>query len=91
MGFLHGMPNNKASNPKGAISILNNEIIEVGVKKNLKILDLTGAGDLFASGFLFGFIKKYSIQKCGRLGNKAASEIIKYIGARPKISLKSIL
>ena len=57
----------------------------------VELVDTTGAGDLFASGFLFGFINKYSIEKCGYLGNKAASEIIKYIGARPKISLKSIL
>ena len=58
---------------------------------SVELVDTTGAGDLFASGFLFGFTNKYSIQKCGYLGNKAASEIIKYIGARPKISLKSIL
>ena len=56
-----------------------------------KLVDTTGAGDLFASGFLFGFVNKYSIEKCGYLGNKAASEIIKHIGARPKISLKSLL
>ena len=56
-----------------------------------ELVDTTGAGDLFASGFLFGLINKYSIKKCGYLGNKAASEIIKHIGARPKISLKSIL
>ncbi len=60
----------------------------IGVEE---LVDTTGAGDLFASGFLFGFTNKYSIQKCGYLGNKAASEIIKHIGARPKISLKSIL
>ena len=57
----------------------------------VEIVDTTGAGDLFAAGFLFGFINKYSIEKCGYLGNKAASEIIKHIGARPKTSLKSIL
>ena len=57
----------------------------------IELVDTTGAGDLFASGFLFGLTNKYSIQKCGYLGNKAASEIIKYFGARPKISLKSIL
>ena len=56
-----------------------------------ELVDTTGAGDLFAAGFLFGFVNKYSIEKCGHLGNKAASEIIKHIGARPKISLKSIL
>ena len=47
--------------------------------------------NIFKKNTLFGFINKYSIEKCGYLGNKAASEIIKYIGARPKISLKSIL
>ena len=56
-----------------------------------ELVDTTGAGDLFAAGFLFGFINKFSIEKCGYLGNKAASEIIKHIGARPKISLKSLL
>ena len=57
----------------------------------VELVDTTGAGDLFAAGFLFGYINKYSIEKCGYLGNKAASEIIKHIGARPKISLKEIL
>ena len=57
----------------------------------VELVDTTGAGDLFAAGFLFGFINKYSIEKCGHLGNKAASEIIKHVGARPKISLKEIL
>ncbi len=57
----------------------------------VELVDTTGAGDLFAAGFLFGFINKHSIEKCGHLGNKAASEIIKHIGARPKISLKEIL
>jgi sugar/nucleoside kinase (ribokinase family) len=56
-----------------------------------ELVDTTGAGDLFASGFLYGFTNKYSIEKCGLLGNKSASEIIKYVGARPKISLKSFL
>lgn len=56
-----------------------------------ELVDTTGAGDLFAAGFLFGFINKHSIVKCGNLGNKAASEIIKHIGARPTISLKEIL
>ena len=54
-------------------------------------VDTTGAGDIFASGFLFGLINKYSIEDCGKLGSKAASDIIKYIGARPKISFKTFL
>ena len=56
-----------------------------------KLIDTTGAGDLFAAGFLYGFTNQYSIERCGYLGNKAASEVIKYIGARPKISLKLLL
>jgi len=56
-----------------------------------ELVDTTGAGDLFAAGFLFGFFNKYSIEKCGHLGNKAASEIIRHVGARPKISLKAII
>ena len=56
-----------------------------------KLIDTTGAGDLFAAGFLYGFTNQYSIERCGYLGNKAASEVIKYIGARPKIHLKSLL
>ena len=54
-------------------------------------IDTTGAGDLFASGFLYGYINKYSIQNCGNLGSKAAAEIITYYGARPKISLKNLI
>lgn len=56
-----------------------------------QLIDTTGAGDLFASGFLFGIINKHSMEKCGYLGNKVASEIIQHIGARPKTSLKTIL
>ena len=54
-------------------------------------VDTTGAGDIFASGFLFGLTNNYSIEDCGKLGNKVASSIIEYFGARPKISLKTFL
>ena len=76
---------------KGSVVFENKLEYRVDPISVAKLVDTTGAGDLFASGFLFGLTNKYSIQKCGYLGNKAASEIIKYIGARPKISLKSIL
>ncbi|MDC0093540.1 adenosine kinase [Alphaproteobacteria bacterium] len=64
------------------------------VIKPIKIerpIDTTGAGDLFASGFLYGYINKYSTQNCGVLGTKAAAEIIKYYGARPKILLENLI
>ena len=54
-------------------------------------VDTTGAGDLFAAGFLYGYMNKYLIEECGNLGSKAAAEIINYYGARPKISLKSLI
>jgi len=67
---------------KGAISIIGNKITEVGIKKNLDILDLTGAGDLFAAGYLNGYLNKYSEQDCLEKGSEMSSKIIQQIGAR---------
>ncbi len=67
---------------KGAISINNNEISEVGIKDNLKIVDLTGAGDLFAAGYLHGLINKSSQKECLEKGTELSSKIIQQIGAR---------
>ena len=67
---------------KGAISINNNEISEVGIKDNLKIIDLTGAGDLFAAGYLHGLINKSSQKECLEKGTELSSKIIQQIGAR---------
>jgi len=67
---------------KGAVAINNNEVTECSAKKNLKIKDLTGAGDLFASGFLHGFINKKSIKESLEAGTTMSSKIIQIIGAR---------
>ena len=67
---------------KGAISIYNNNIIEVGVKQNLKVVDLTGAGDLFAAGYLHGYINDFSQKECLEKGTEMSSKIIQQIGAR---------
>ena len=67
---------------KGAISIKGDEISECDVKKNLKIVDLTGAGDLFASGFLHGIVNKLSVRECLEKGTEMSSKIIQQIGAR---------
>ena len=56
-----------------------------------KLVDTTGAGDLYASGFLYGLANNKSIKECGDIGSKAAAEIITHYGARPKKSLKKIL
>jgi len=67
---------------KGSLAIQKNEVIECDSKKNLKIVDLTGAGDLFAAGFLHGYVNKLSIKENLEKGTEMASKIIQKIGAR---------
>ena len=67
---------------KGAIAVNGEEILENNTHKNLKIVDLTGAGDLFAAGFLHGYINKLSIKNCLEKGTEMSSRIIQQIGAR---------
>ena len=67
---------------KGALSILNDELIECEAEKNLDIKDLTGAGDLFAAGYLHGIINNLSIKECLIKGTELSSKIIQKIGAR---------
>jgi adenosine kinase len=55
-----------------------------------KLVDTTGAGDLFAAGFLFGLVRGVSHENAGRLGALAAAEVIQHIGARPQVSLKEL-
>jgi sugar/nucleoside kinase (ribokinase family) len=67
---------------KGAVAINGEEIFESDVKKNLEIVDLTGAGDLFAAGFLHGYINKLSTKECLEKGTEMSSKVIQQIGAR---------
>jgi len=67
---------------KGALSILDNEVTENGIEKNLEIKDLTGAGDLFASGFLHGYLNNLSPIECLNKGKEMSSKVIQQIGAR---------
>tara|TARA_Y100000992_G_scaffold46640_1_gene26977 strand:+ start:798 stop:1727 length:930 start_codon:yes stop_codon:yes gene_type:complete len=67
---------------KGAISINGEKIFEIKAKKNLKILDLTGAGDLFASGYLHGYLNNFSQEDCLKQGTNMSAKIIQKIGAR---------
>jgi fructokinase len=67
---------------KGALSILNDELIECEAQKNLNIKDLTGAGDLFAAGYLHGIINNLSIKECLIKGTELSAKIIQKIGAR---------
>ena len=67
---------------KGSVAIFNNEVFECDSKKGLSIVDLTGAGDLFAAGFLHGYINKMSLEESLHKGTEMASKIIQKIGAR---------
>ena len=67
---------------KGAVAIQGEEINECGILQNLKIIDLTGAGDLFAAGFLHGYVNKFSIKDSLEKGTEMSSKVIQQIGAR---------
>ena len=67
---------------KGAISINGEEIVENGIEKNLNVTDLTGAGDLFAAGFLHGNLNNLSISESLNKGREMSSRVIQQIGAR---------
>ena len=69
---------------KGSIAIQEDKVVECESKKNLKIVDLTGAGDLFAAGFLHGYINNLSIKESLEKGTEMSSKIIQKIGARLK-------
>ena len=76
---------------KGVTLVHKKEIVKVPSEKIEKVVDLTGAGDLFASGFIHGFINKIGFEKSLKLGTKSAAEIIKILGARPKKKLSDLI
>ena len=67
---------------KGAIAIKGNEVSECGIKEGLKVVDLTGAGDLFAAGFLHGYINNLSLKDSLEKGTEMSAKVIQQIGAR---------
>ena len=77
--------------PKGANIFKANDNIFIPPIKGLNVLDTTGAGDLFAAGFLFGLSKKFTLDDCGKLATRSASHIIQQYGARPVENLSNLL
>ena len=71
---------------KGAIEIKNHQILECEAKKNLNIVDLTGAGDLFAAGYLHGIVNDLTIKESLVYGTNISSKVIQQIGARIKVN-----
>jgi sugar/nucleoside kinase (ribokinase family) len=75
---------------KGCVVASAEDVIAVPAVPIQKLVDTTGAGDLFAAGFLFGLVRNAGYEKAGMLGGLAAAEVIQHIGARPQISLKEL-
>jgi sugar/nucleoside kinase (ribokinase family) len=75
---------------KGCVVASKDGVTAVGAFPIEKIVDTTGAGDLFAAGFLFGLVRGTGFENAGRLGALAAAEVIQHIGARPQVSLKEL-
>ncbi len=75
---------------KGAVIVNQGETVAVSAEKVDKVVDTTGAGDLYAAGFLHGYTRGRSLADCGRLGAIAAAEIISHVGARPETSLAEL-
>lgn len=75
----------------GSVIITHDEIISVPAEPCPEVVDTTGAGDLYAAGFLFGLTHSMSLAECGRLGSVAASEVISHVGARPLVELKKLI
>jgi sugar/nucleoside kinase (ribokinase family) len=76
---------------KGSVILTKNERIEVPAKTAPNVVDTTGAGDLYAAGFLYGYVHAMPLKECGRLGSACATEIIQQLGARALKPLKDVL
>ncbi len=75
---------------KGCVVASKDGVVAVPAFPIQKLVDTTGAGDLFAAGFLFGLVRNAGFENAGRLGALAAAEVIQHIGARPQVSLKEL-
>lgn len=74
----------------GSVVLSGNERVEVPAVQVPRVVDATGAGDLYASGFLFGLATGADLARCAELGGVAAAEIVSHVGARPQVSLASL-
>jgi sugar/nucleoside kinase (ribokinase family) len=75
---------------QGSVIVTDRATIDIRPEPVAKVVDVTGAGDLYAAGFLYGFTRSLSLADCGRLGSLAAAEVIGHIGARPEQPLRQL-
>jgi sugar/nucleoside kinase (ribokinase family) len=76
---------------RGSVIVAGGEVYEVAADKVARVVDTTGAGDLYAAGFLYGLTRGYELAACGRIGSLAAAEVISHFGARPETSLAKLV
>ncbi len=75
----------------GSMIVTGDDVIEVPALPVRKVIDTTGAGDLYAAGFLHGITSGMSLEECGRLGSLAAAEVISHVGPRPLVELRTLV
>jgi sugar/nucleoside kinase (ribokinase family) len=75
----------------GCAIVTKDGVVKAPAEPVDKVLDTTGAGDLFAAGFLFGYTRQRSLEECAKLGAIAAAEVISHVGPRPLVELKTLL
>jgi sugar/nucleoside kinase (ribokinase family) len=76
---------------KGSVLVTDGKTVHVKAEPVAKVVDTTGAGDLYAAGVLFGLTRGYELEACGRIGSIAAAEVISHYGARPETSLATLV
>jgi sugar/nucleoside kinase (ribokinase family) len=76
---------------RGSVVINGHDLVYIEAEPVDHVVDATGAGDMYAAGFLFGFTRGMSIEACGRLGSLSASEVITHVGPRPLVKLDALI
>ncbi len=76
--------------PMGSVVVSGSSVVEVPAEPVARVVDTTGAGDLYAAGFLYGLTHGADLEVCGRLGSVAAAEVISHVGARPEVPLATL-
>ncbi len=78
-------------NEHGSVVIDGEEVVIIDAEPVDSVVDATGAGDMYAAGFLYGFVRGKTIEQCGKIGSIVASEVITHMGPRPLVSLTSVV